>query len=919
MFEFTRWTEEDLQRFLRLRQEFFLDPMGSNKERFLEAAKLLQQALFDWYTTAPGKFEGMLSLVTGHAEEWSRLRKEEHRTLNQRRFALNNAVADTPAVESSVSENQWQRIFGSLGFGLSDPGTFDRFLVQLDEETNPSLRVNHRYLGELLPHDNMVSYLSSVLATFLNENAIIGKVSPCVTHMEEAAIHWLLTLVGWDGLFSIDQNAELVPLQRLPVPPSPNHRYQRWERDEPTGTIVAGGTIANISAVIIARNAVFDYLLNWDGAVQTLGPVVAWQAVRTLWGYKRMVLLTSQGSHYSVKKAALQAGIAPANVIEIAGSLNPYVLDKRAFEDAMAKEVGESDLVIAVVPIAGKTETGYVDDLMGIAEALDTYAKEEVVWAALDKPASRNALPTYPQVLSRLLEHRMKIRDVIAENLRDPFEVLRQYDVLLDASLEKDSIAEDYRLRAKSGTNEIEHSRHNRLFLHVDAAHGGGYLTVPALRHGAFKGIEHADTITIDGHKSFYCYYPCGGLLIRATRWARTLAAGHTDYISEETNYEAYGESARHFEKLRKNVANPERAILPLEREVTQRDMYQLVALQALTGRSLPAERSELTHQPFNQYLEGSRGPQGIMQLYFNLATLGVRGYRSILEWTCLLSRRCEEAISLGMSEVRLVTDAPMCGDLYGTSKLPAMAMTNPSPDKAPAEQHKRRVMPIGGGRFLRLSAGSCNQILLTYVPAREAKLVVSAGPDYWKKISDGKSRLLDVLEYLWRLNEHLWHAHIYANPAFTYYLGHTSHLMKLPRAIGQTDAAARGRSLMEQYESWNAWLRPVTLPDAPESVGTPFLNALAEELIEDEKLKEETKEKQKTGKVPDSVGGTVRPTLKFFCHKVIVMHPYTDESLLGDMLRRVAFWGERSVPDVRIADEIGRLIIRNRDDTRQQ
>ena len=497
MFKAGYWEADDLRRFLIVRQEFFLDPMGSNRERLTEAAILLQRALFDWYLKPPGKFEGMLALVLQHVEAWSKLRKEERRTLDDRRFALNNAAADTPAVESSVSENQWQRIFGSLGLGLSDPGTFDRFLVQLDEETNPSLRINHRYLGELLPHDNMVSYLSSILATFLNENAIIGKVSPCVTHMEGAAMHWLLTLVGWDGLMAIDPQADSHPLQRLPTAPSPNHHYQRWERDEPTGTVVAGGTIANISALLIARNAVFDYLLGWEGAVQSLGPVTAWEVVREVWGYKRMVVLTSLGSHYSVRKSAMQAGVAHGNVIEIRGSKNPWRLDGDALRAYLDKEEFRSsgNLVIAVVPIAGKTETGYVDDLQGIASTLNALAGEDHDWA---NPAAV-ALPGFATVLERVAARQEVIKQLIRAQLHEPDEAIEALDILMNDAATAGSGTQKIKARAESGHNEIENARHNRLFIHVDAAHGGGYLTVPELRHEAFKGIELADTITIDG------------------------------------------------------------------------------------------------------------------------------------------------------------------------------------------------------------------------------------------------------------------------------------------------------------------------------------------------------------------------------------------------------------------------------------
>lgn len=888
MFDLTHWTDDDLRRFLVVRQEFFLDPMGSNRDRFFEASMLLQRALFDWYLKPTGKFEGMLSLVTSHAEGWSKLRKEEQRTMGERRFALNSARADTPAVESSVSENQWQRIFGSLGLGLSDPGTFDRFLVQLDEETNPSLRVNHRYIGELLPHDNMISYLSSITATFLNENAIIGKVSPCVTHMEEAAIHWLLTLVGWDGLLAVDPKATSVPLQRLPTAPSPNHHYQRWERDEPTGTIVAGGTIANISALLIARNAVFDYLLGWEGAMQMLGPVTAWEVVKTVWGYQRMVVVTSLGTHYSVKKSALQAGVSPWNIIEVRGSTNPWRLDRAALEAAMGELEGSSSLVIAVVPIAGKTETGYVDDLRGIAMLLNELAAARHDW----KTPSSTALPRYSEVLDRLQDpkRREAVRHVITEQLKDSREAIRQFDVLAGDARKEKSNAAEMRRREESGTNEIEDARHNRLFIHVDAAHGVGYLTVPKLRHGAFSGIELADTVTLDGHKSLYCYYPCGGLLIRTTRWARTLSAGQTDYISEESNYEAYPESVEFFERLRGETPNPEDRLMPHELSVRQRDMYRLVGIQTLTGRSLAAERSELTHQPFNQYLEGSRGPQGIMQLYFNLATLGLRGYRSILEWTHLLSKRCEEAISIGLTDCRLVTDQPMPESVRATDKLHAIAASNPALNDVKCDHPARLIMPIAGGRFLRLSNGTCNQVLMTYIPGREAKLIASTGPAYWKESSDkGVSRLRETMAYLWRVNEHLWYEHIYANPTFTYYLGHTSLELKLP---GSKDPKQRADDLASLLQGWSAWLHPQEGRNA-------FLQALAEEVAQDEERKEKHP-------VPYR---TPQTALKFFCHKVIVMHPYTDESLIGDMLRRVAFWGERSVTDVRISDTIADVL----------
>jgi len=212
----SHWTDDQLERFLLLRQELFLDPLGSNRKRFEEAAVLLQRALFAWYFSRPGEFPGLLSLVQQSATETRQLRKEELLTMHERRFSLHVPAPEIPAVESSVSENQWQKIFGSFNTSYGAQRLFERFLSELDEYTNPSLRINHRYLGELLPHDNMVSYFAATVATFLNENAIIGKVSPCVTHMEQAAMIRLAELVGWEGKLEIAEQEESKDQSALP-------------------------------------------------------------------------------------------------------------------------------------------------------------------------------------------------------------------------------------------------------------------------------------------------------------------------------------------------------------------------------------------------------------------------------------------------------------------------------------------------------------------------------------------------------------------------------------------------------------------------------------------------------------------------------------------------------------------------------
>jgi hypothetical protein len=172
--------------------------------------------------------------------------------------------------------------------------------------------------------------------------------------------------------------------------------------------------------------------------------------------------------------------------------------------------------------------------------------------------------------------------------------------------------------------------------------------------------------------------------------------------------------------------------------------------------------------------------------------------------------------------------------------------------------------------------------VLISYVPARESKLIATQPEGYWQEPTgaDRRPRVLRTMRYLWRVNEHLWHEQLYANPHFTYYVGHTKLDLDLPNDPAAT-RTVRADRLSGLLTGWNAWTRQ-------EEGHCPFFDVLAR-LLE----------------VEDAVGKPAYPEYgrSFFCHKVIVMHPYTDETLLGDMLRRVAFWGERSVLDVSDAD----------------
>jgi glutamate decarboxylase len=183
------------------------------------------------------------------------------------------------------------------------------------------------------------------------------------------------------------------------------------------GCFTENGTLSNLTALWVARNALFAPKNGFDG-VEKEGLQVAYKA----YGIQRSVVLVSRRGHYSLNKAGGILGIGNHNIVAVdvdensrihIGSLNKTIKE--------IKNSHEKTAILAVVGIAGTTETGSVDPLF-------------------------------------------KLGEICAEN---------------------------------------------SIHFHVDAAWGGPVLMSEKNRH-LLKGIELADSVTIDGHKQFYMPMSCG-------------------------------------------------------------------------------------------------------------------------------------------------------------------------------------------------------------------------------------------------------------------------------------------------------------------------------------------------------------------------------------------------------------------------
>ncbi|MFI6787998.1 pyridoxal-dependent decarboxylase [Nonomuraea sp. NPDC050383] len=70
------------------------------------------------------------------------------------------------------------------------------------------------------------------------------------------------------------------------------------------------------------------------------------------------------------------------------------------------------------------------------------------------------------------------------------------------------------------------------MWFHVDAAYGGGFQLTER-GHARLRGIEQADSITFDPHKSLFLPYGTGVLLVRDPAVLRAAHAGDGHYLQD--------------------------------------------------------------------------------------------------------------------------------------------------------------------------------------------------------------------------------------------------------------------------------------------------------------------------------------------------------------------------------------------------
>ncbi|MCR9937416.1 putative pyridoxal-dependent aspartate 1-decarboxylase [Vibrio antiquarius] len=202
-----------------------------------------------------------------------------------------------------------------------------------------------------------------------------------IGHMTSALPYFLMPLSKImialnQNLVKIETSKAFTPLERQVL--GMLHRliygqsdtfYDQWmhSANHSLGAFCSGGTIANITALWVARNKA----LRANGSFKGVEKEGLFKAMKH-YGYDGLAVLVSERGHYSLKKAADVLGLGQEGLVAVKTDANNRII----VNDLKAKivELEKQNIKpIAVIGVAGTTETGNVDPLPEIAEVCQAH------------------------------------------------------------------------------------------------------------------------------------------------------------------------------------------------------------------------------------------------------------------------------------------------------------------------------------------------------------------------------------------------------------------------------------------------------------------------------------------------------------------------------------------------------------------
>jgi putative pyridoxal-dependent aspartate 1-decarboxylase len=233
-----------------------------------------------------------------------------------------------------------------------------------DKVTVHSVKVGSpHYIGHMTSAIPYFMILLEIIIAALNQNQVKIETAKASSFVERELIAWMHRII-----FNRDDTFYRKHIQ--------NPRIA-------LGNITSGGTISNLTALMVARERALPADRNFPG-IRKVGV----EGALNYHGYSKMVILVSRRGHYSIRKAANLLGLGEKNVIYIPvdtyNRINIKVL-RKTIQNIKRNDLekGKKTKIMSIIGIAGTTETGNIDNLMDlgdIARDENAYFHVDAAW-----------------------------------------------------------------------------------------------------------------------------------------------------------------------------------------------------------------------------------------------------------------------------------------------------------------------------------------------------------------------------------------------------------------------------------------------------------------------------------------------------------------------------------------------------------
>ncbi|MDT8448074.1 MAG: pyridoxal-dependent decarboxylase [bacterium] len=212
-----------------------------------------------------------------------------------------------------------------------------------------SVRINNpRYIGHMTTVTPWFSVVVDILISAINQNQVKIETALASSFVERQTIAWMHSLTF--------------------KKPEAYYKQVIQERGATLGNMTSGGTLGNLTALAVAREA------RLPGIRQK-----GFYRVFAESGYKDVKILASKRVHYSIAKSAAILGLGEEAVVTVDVDENNR-MDLAQLQVKIDQFKAEKVLVLAVVGIAGTTETGNLDPLPELADI----CQREGIWYHVD-------------------------------------------------------------------------------------------------------------------------------------------------------------------------------------------------------------------------------------------------------------------------------------------------------------------------------------------------------------------------------------------------------------------------------------------------------------------------------------------------------------------------------------------------------